>query len=52
MAAVISTGNSSYATLNINVLDRAAEFVRAGIFSSTVTALLPRWFAGRDSEPN
>jgi hypothetical protein len=29
MAAVISTGNSSYATLNVNVLDRASEFVRA-----------------------
>ena len=31
MAAVISTGNSSYATLNINVLDRAAEFTRAAL---------------------
>jgi hypothetical protein len=29
MAAVISTGNSSYATLNVNVLDRVSEFVRA-----------------------
>jgi hypothetical protein len=28
MAAVISRGNSSYATLNVNVLDRASEFVR------------------------
>jgi hypothetical protein len=31
IAAVISTGNSSYATLNINVLDRAAEFTRAAL---------------------
>jgi len=26
MAAVISIGNSSYATLNVNLLDRAGEF--------------------------
>lgn len=29
IAAVISTDNSSYATLNVNALDRASEFVRA-----------------------
>jgi hypothetical protein len=31
MAAVISIGNSSYATLNVNVLDRASEFTRAAL---------------------
>jgi len=34
MAAVISTGNSSCATLNINVLDRAEEFVRTALPAS------------------
>jgi hypothetical protein len=31
IAAVISTGNSSYATLNVNVLDREAEFRPAAL---------------------